>query len=382
MFSRTGTGNLLFPLFIAVIFALAFQGCQKSMEPMNRESAAGKRKPKDPPPPPPPFYFSNCTYPGPLPTQTRGQATNVNFTLTYVNSPGGSYPAYTSATTNGITITAPAGTLNVGSGSIVFTATGTPLEIGIANIYISIAGAASCPLYLIVVDAPPDPSTCVGDPASSPGSLGCVTLNYRGQNIAYYTVRAKDGKVWLRQNLGSARVAINAYDEPAFGDFFQYGRWDDGHQVKTSPVVAGGPSLQNPSHIASGYPNFIGTNWWSTGVSSDTWSGTSVSSTNGKDPCAVLGAGWRMPTLADWQAVNLSEDLSSTIAAYMSNLKLPAAGLRYGDGGYYPSGSGNYWASTAAANGNAYTFAFDDNYVPFFNPAGRGFGLSCRCVKD
>jgi hypothetical protein len=381
--SRSGTGNFLFPVVIVIASALVFQGCQKTMEPMDRGSSfTGKRKPKDPPPPPPPCYFVNCTYPGPLPTMTMGVATTVNFTLNYINSPGGSYAPYTSATINGITVTAPGGPLNTGSGSIVFTASGTPLSTGISNIYIMIPGISSCPLYLIVQDPQPDPSTCGGDPGFAHGSVGCVNLNYRGQNVSYYTVRAKDGKIWLRQNFGSARLAINAHDESSFGDLFQWGRWDDGHQVKTSPVVSGTASLQNPSHISSGNPNFILTNWWSNGVNTDTWTGTTVSSTNGKDPCTALGPGWRMPTLADWQGVSFAEDITSTLSAYMSNLKLPAAGLRYGDGGFYPSGSGNYWSSTAAGNGNAGSFAFDDNYIPFFEAAGRGNGLLCQCVKD
>jgi hypothetical protein len=379
-----GVGKFLFPVFVIIVCTMIIQSCQKSMDPADRGAPelSGKKKPKNPPPPPPPFYFNNCTYPGPIPELSRGVPVNINFTLTYVNSPGGSYPAYASTTMNGITVTAPAGTLSVGTGSIVFTLSGTPLEIGIMNVWINLAGANVCPLYVFIVEPPANPATCGGDPGPTQGSLGCVSFNYRGQNVTYYTVRARDGKIWLRQNLGSARLAINAYDEPAFGDLFQWGRWDDGHQVKTSPVISGSSSIQNPSHIASGNPSFIQNNWWSTGVTSDTWSGTTVTATNGKDPCAALGAGWRTPSLADWQGVSFTEDITSTISAYMSNLKLPAAGLRYGNGGFYPSGTGNYWSSTAASNGNAGSFAFDDNYVPFFDPAGRGNGLSCRCVKD
>ena len=98
-----------------------------------------------------------------------------------------------------------------------------------------------------------------------------------------------------------------------------------------SPTITGGPSLLNPSNIPSGNPNMIvgtqlhGTMWWGTGgLSTDTWSGSSATSTNGKDPCVALGAGWRSPTAADWQNLKNYDDLEGAMAAFMSNLKLPA----------------------------------------------------------
>lgn len=216
------------------------------------------------------------------------------------------------------------------------------------------------------------------------GSTGGINFTYKGQSVAYKTVRAANGKVWLQQNLGALQVTFNENDFSSYGDYFQWGRWDDGHQTRTSTTVAGSTTLMNPSHITSGNPAFItgataGTRWWGLGgTASDAWAGTSATSTNGKDPCAALGTGWHMPTAADWQNVSASEDLFGPIAAFQSNLKLNSAGNRAfqnGDVGYY-------WTNGADNNSNAKVFFFDNTYNSGVTLATRAEGYSCRCVKN
>ncbi len=371
--------------------ALFLQSCQKTMESSATKgtaAAAKKGKPNPPPPPPPTFYFFNCNNPTYSASFSAGVPVNTPITKNYVNSPGGSYAAFTSATVNGISISAPAGTFNVGSGSVVFTATGTPINTGFYSVWISVGNIQPCMMYFTVTNAPVSGPTV--DPGPTPGSTGVVNFTYKGQAVAYKTVRAKDGKTWLQQNLGSPQVAFHTNDEASYGDYFQWGRWDDGHQVPNSPTTTGGPSLLNPSHISSGNPNFIsgttaGTRWWGTGgLASDTWSGSSATSTNGKDPCAALGAGWRLPTAADWQNVKNYEDLEGAMTAFMSNLKLPASGFRDGYGGFvFRNGESFYWSATAS--GNSYAtglFISDNTYTATLQATERGQGYSCRCVKN
>src|SRR5687767_9064122 len=313
---RTHFLTLLSFIFLSVFI---FQSCKKSVDPsINEEQAvAGKKKPPNPPPPPPTFYFTNCNTPTYSASFQVGKPANVSITKNYINSPGGSYPAFTSATVNGITISAPAGTFNVGSGSVVFTATGTPIGTGYFNVWIGVGNIQQCMMFFTVTNAPVSGPTV--DPGSTVGSTGVVNFVYKGQQVAYKTVRAGDGKIWLQQNLGSPQVAFHQSDEASFGDYFQWGRWDDGHQAPNSPTLASGPSLLNPSNIPAGNPNFlIGTatnKWWGTGgLITDTWSGTSATSTNGKDPCVALGAGWRLPTGAEWANLKNYHDLEGTMA--------------------------------------------------------------------
>ena len=385
------TSKYFLPMLTTILcfqLSIFFQSCQKSVEPSVGEEVATKRKPQNPPPPPPPFYFTNCNQ-NPLysATFTKGVAANVSIVKNYVNSPGGSYEAFTSATVNGITITAPAGTFDVGSGSVTFTATGTPINTGSFQIWIGVGNIQQCMAFFLVINPPASGPTV--DPGPAEGSTGIINFIYKGQSVAYTTVRAGDGKIWLQQNLGSPQVAMAVWDEASYGDYFQWGRWDDGHQVENSPTITGGPSLLNPANIPSGNPGFIvgqtaGTRWWGTGgLSTDTWSGSSATSTNGKDPCVALGPGWRLPTAADWQNLKNYDDLDGALAAYMSNLKLPAAGFRAGDGGFaYKGGESYYWSATASGNYALGLFISDNTYLATLQASYRGDGYNCRCMKD
>jgi len=381
-------GKNFLPLVMASMIFI-FDACKKTVETekVDKEIAT-KKKPTLPPPPPPAFYFTNCNMPTYSASFTVGVPTNIQFIKNYVNSPGGSYTAFTSATVNGITITAPAGTLNVGSGSITFTATGIPINTGSFQIWIGVGNIQQCMAFFTVLNQPASGPTV--DPGPAEGSTGVINFIYRGQSVAYTTVRAGDGKIWLQQNLGSPQVAMSVADEASYGDYFQWGRWDDGHQVPNSSTITGGPPLLNPSNIPSGNPNFIvgqttGTKWWGVGgLATDTWSGSSATSTNGKDPCVALGAGWRLPTAADWQNLKNYDDLDGALAAYMSNLKLPSGGFRAGDGGFvFKGGESYYW--TATASGNSYAtglFISDNTYLATLQASFRGDGYNCRCIKD
>jgi uncharacterized protein (TIGR02145 family) len=241
-------------------------------------------------------------------------------------------------------------------------------------------------MFFTVVNAPVSGPNA--DPGPTVGSTGVINFTYKGQAVAYKTVRAGDGKIWLQQNLGSPQVAFHQNDEASYGDYFQWGRWDDGHHAANSPTITGGASLLNPSTIPSGNPNFItgttaGTRWWGTGgLDTDTWTGTSATSTNGIDPCLALGAGWRLPTAADWQNLKSYEDLEGAMTAFMSNLKLPAGGFRDAYGGFvFMNGESNYWSSTAS-NMYATVLTISDNtYSATLQASERGQGYNCRCVK-
>jgi hypothetical protein len=380
-------GRIFMPLLVVSVIFI-FQACQKTEETQSQsaEEEMAARKPPRPTSSQPP-YFNNCGSPGISGTFIVGTPANVTVTLNYVNGSGASYSSFTSTTVNGITMTAPAGTLSSGSGSIVFTARGTPVAAGYFFIPVSIAGSTTCNLPVTVVNAGVTEST--GDPGTVAGSTGTVSFTYQNQPVTYKTVRAADGKIWTRQNLGSPRVAFNSIDEAAYGHVFQWGRWDDGHQVPTSSVITGNASIQNPSQIAPGNPAFIKSEtlssaWWGAGgATTNTWSGTIPTAVNGKNPCTALGAGWRMPTATEWQNIINLESITDTYTAFRSNLKLPAGSYRISQTGIVgQSGDvGRFWTSTADG-GNAMAVFIDNAYGLFISPAERGLGLPCRCLKD
>lgn len=238
------------------------------------------------------------------------------------------------------------------------------------------------------VQLPATTPTCNNaDPGMNPGDTSCVTFTYKGQQVTYTTVRGADGKVWLQQNLGSRQVATSMADSESFGDLFQWGRWDDGHQNRNSATTTV-PAINNPTGL-SGITSFIlGNNpaWWSTNASSDLWNGANASAITSEvsvDPCKAIGADWKLPSQADWVAAVSAEGMSSAANAFTSKLKLPAAGYRsQSSGGFtYVGERGYYWSGDVAVSGGKYLY----NSTGIANPNSggpRAQGQSVRCIKN
>ncbi|EJL73669.1 T9SS type A sorting domain-containing protein [Chryseobacterium populi] len=225
------------------------------------------------------------------------------------------------------------------------------------------------------------------DPGNNPGDIGCVSFVYKGQAVSYTTVRGADGKIWLQQNLGSSQVATAVNDQDSYGDLFQWGRWDDGHQTRTSPTT-GLPATNSPDGLAGITSYIIGSSpaWWSPNSLTDLWeagSAAAATSTNGADPCKAVGQGWKMPDQTDWEGLSAAENISNPATAYSSHLKLPAAGYRSSNtGGFTFVGErGYYWSSTTSSSGGKYFYIG----TTIANPGSggpRGQGESVRCIKD
>lgn len=224
------------------------------------------------------------------------------------------------------------------------------------------------------------------DPGNDPGDLGTITFIYKGTPTTYTTVRAKDGNVWLQQNLGSANIATSATDEPSYGDLFQWGRWDDTHQERTSAVSASPFSPNNPSGLSGGAPDFS-SDWWSTGAITDTWEAATpagATAENGCDPCKALGTNWTMPTEANWAKIITDEAITNVASAYNSTLKLAVGGTRNSSGTFSFVGQrGYYWSKTpSTTNVNFVKYFYYSNAV-VNQSAGtyRKQTASVRCLK-
>lgn len=220
------------------------------------------------------------------------------------------------------------------------------------------------------------------DPGNNVGDLGCVTFNYRNQTVTYTTVRGADGKVWLQQNLGSTQVATTLDDAASYGDLFQWGRWDDGHQTRNS-ATANTPTPNSPDGLNNSSSFMLGS-WWGGNNLNDQWTATpnSVSASNGVDPCKAIGPDWQMPSQADWTAAKNAEGINNPATAFSSKLKLPAAGNRsFTDGAFdFVGQRGYFWSSTPTGLGGKYLYVG----TTIGNPAAgapRVQGSSVRCMK-
>ncbi|RZJ33091.1 MAG: T9SS type A sorting domain-containing protein, partial [Flavobacterium sp.] len=173
-----------------------------------------------------------------------------------------------------------------------------------------------------------------------------------------------------------------------FGDLFQWGRWDDGHQSRTSAITSTAPNPNNPAGLTND-PNFYLSDpeWWDGGLATDTWSASTpddATDINGCDPCKALGQGWRLPTETDWEAVIEAENITNIATAFQSNLKLAVAGTRSSNNISNAGVRGYYWSSTVSASNTSYSkYLYYSNAI--VNSGAGGFreqGSSIRCLRD
>ena len=218
----------------------------------------------------------------------------------------------------------------------------------------------------------------------SPLVAGAYTIIGR-DHLAYKTVIGEDGLEWLDRNLGATQVATGPTDADSYGHYYQWGRYADGHQIKTSSSITGPVNTDTPG---SSFVKVANLNpWdWRTGQNPSLWQG--VSGTN--NPCP---SGFRIPTRVElatlfgliprFSTPVCGADSSCKDVAANSLLKLPSGGYRvYSSAGLSSVGSyGYYWSSTV--NGvYAYLPAFYATNVVPANSDYRAYGFSVRCLKD
>lgn len=237
------------------------------------------------------------------------------------------------------------------------------------------------------------------------GDTGCVSFTYRNQTVQYATVRAADGNEWLLQNLGSSSVATSIVNEAARGDYFQWGRWDDGHQLKDSEMSSQYPEPNNPLGLGSGTSLFyIGggspytgySEWFANPEHNDTWTAkdqSEVTAHNGIDPCKAIGEGWEIPTEEIWNVVLQKENVfpkpegatnNGITRAFESNLKIAGAGARKDESFAFPGERAYIWTKTASSNPDFYRFVYLGTYAGSttgFGGDAKSHGYSVRCVN-
>jgi hypothetical protein len=287
-------------------------------------------------------------------------ASGVSSTIPYTGGNGGTHSGQTVTSTGvtGLTATLTDGSFTSGSDSLTYTITGTPSGNGTASFAINIGGQ-TCALTRTVV----------------PSCSGSVTFTYNGSSVTYGMVLSSTGQCWFDRNLGATQVAISSTDANSYGDLFQWGRGDDGHQDRSSSTTSTNSSTDTPGHgnfIKEGSSPYD----WRVPQYTNLWQG--VSGTN--NPCP---SGWRLPTEAEWEAERTTDFTSNNGAgAFGSVLKLPVAGIRGGSNGslYFVGSRGYYWSSTVSGtSARNLTFDFSDANMLAYR---RSTGYSVRCIRD
>lgn len=185
--------------------------------------------------------------------------------------------------------------------------------------------------------------------------------------FVFNTVIGVNGRIWLDRNLGASQVATSSTDNASFGDLYQWGRRNDGHQLRSSGSITNLSSTDQPNHgdfiFVSNSP------WdWRSPQNNNLWQG--LNGTN--NPCPT---GFRIPTEVEWDLERSSWSTNSSVGAFASPLKLPMAGVRNG-----PNTSGQYWSSSIS--GTKVRDLLIDSSNAYMNANDRARGFSVRCIKD
>jgi len=201
-----------------------------------------------------------------------------------------------------------------------------------------------------------------------------VTFTYNGGSVTYGTVTSQAGKCFMDRNLGASRVATVYDDSAAFGDYFQWGRLDDGHQVSTSGTTGTLSTTDNPGH-----GNFIITPdspWdWRSPQNDNLWQGV-----NGiNNPCP---AGWRLPTSTEWSAEIAAGSWTGYNSAYASPLKLTTPGRRAINSGFIVNVGLYAWYWSSSVSGIQTSCLFSRIDSTWMSIDGRAAGFPVRCISD
>lgn len=207
-----------------------------------------------------------------------------------------------------------------------------------------------------------------------------ITFTYKGQSVTYGVINSK-GRKWLDRNLGASQVATSSTDTASYGDLFQWGRLDDGHQNRNSDTTGVRSTTDVPGNNKFIYHPFQSGVFiydWRNPQNNNLWQG--VSGIN--NPCPT---GFRLPTtdewtteIADWSGATSQEK------AFNSKLKLTVAGWRKNYSGDLNNVGfiGYYWSYTTASTSSRALYIQSDGPISNGVSESRANGFSVRCIKD
>jgi len=171
------------------------------------------------------------------------------------------------------------------------------------------------------------------------------------------------GKVWMDRNLGASEVCTSSDDKKCYGDYYQWGRYPDGHEKADSATT-----LKTASSFVAESGKFV--------ISSYDWTKSDVSGAKRSENYNICPVGFRLPSIDELQ----EEQISNSDEAY-SSLKLPTAGERTRQGRFKDKGSKGYLLSTSSVYANNYKLLNYNSGYASYALSSRTAGVPARCIK-
>ncbi|AXH12187.1 FISUMP domain-containing protein [Halarcobacter bivalviorum] len=212
---------------------------------------------------------------------------------------------------------------------------------------------------------------------------------YKG--FTYKTVTSPITKyVWLDRNLGASKVCEqeqNTVPSPleyensqkdCFGDYYQWGRGADGHQIVSSATTS---SLLRYTTTSSSFVLTDNSNTYYDWANNDTDGKNRVTLLNKIDGTYICPVGFRVPTMSE--LMKEAEDMTN----FINVLKFPLNGYKsYNTANkvYYKGDSGGVWSQTPDNTNLKYgtSLVYDEYSGSQRNGDLRATGRGIRCIKS
>lgn len=213
---------------------------------------------------------------------------------------------------------------------------------------------------------------------------------YKGFN--YKTVTSPTtNKVWLDRNLGASKVcdqnrnmfasdlAYETSQKDCFGDYYQWGRGADGHQIVSSATRTSLLPYNNTT-ISSFVLTDSSTTYydWATGDTNGQYRNPLLAKTDGTYICPV---GFRVPTMSELMAE------ASNMTNLINVLKFPLNGYKSNNTAnkvYYKGYTGGVWSQTPDNTNPKYgtSLIYEQYTSSQRNGDLRAIGRGIRCIKN
>lgn len=187
------------------------------------------------------------------------------------------------------------------------------------------------------------------------------TITHNG--LTYKTILGPNGYTWLDRNIGATQACTSSMDEKCFGDYYQLGRGNDGHEKLTSPrTTTRITTLDNPGNkfVVHTYDWIKLSN--ADQLRQDTW--------QAKDGSSICPTGFYVPTVLD---ISRSRPTSGTLS---EAINLPSAGIVWNADGLLRNENRSTYIWTSDVNTD--TRAYQDGGLSAYNPS---HGIPVRCIK-